>query len=160
MKDKLLHLPNKGLKGLESFLLVFLCTYINMAFCFYIASIPLWSMTFLWGGKSIKINLAQIKKIVFPLGHYHTLWCLIDLKVYWYKGQYYFQYLTKRKFELRYNIKWKSWIQFIWHLTWQSLQKFWIFILHCLMKRDGVSRMFPFAKRNINTGWRYEPKND
>ena len=27
MKDKLLHLPNKGLEGLESFLPVFLCTY-------------------------------------------------------------------------------------------------------------------------------------
>ena len=27
MKDKLLHLPNEGLEGLESFLLVFLCTY-------------------------------------------------------------------------------------------------------------------------------------
>ena len=38
------------------------------------------------------------------------------------------------------------------------LTKFWIFILHCLMKRDGVNRMFPFAKRDINRGSRYEPK--
>ena len=29
-------------------------------------------------------------------------------------------------------------------------QKFWIFILHCLMKHDGVDRIFPFAKRNIS----------
>ena len=40
-------------------------------------------------------------------------------------------------------------------------QKFWIFILHCLMKRDGVDRMFPFAKRDISEwGSRYEPKNN
>ena len=74
---------------------------------------------------------------------------------------HYFQYLTKRKCELRYNIKWKSWIQFIWHLTWQCLQKwqFWIFILHCLMKRDGVDRMFPFIKWDISE-WDsgYKPK--
>ena len=40
-------------------------------------------------------------------------------------------------------------------------QKFWIFILHCLMKCDSVNRMFPFAKRDI-TEWssRYEPKNN
>ena len=24
-----------------------------------------------------------------------------------------------------------------------------MFILHCLMERDGVNRMFPFAKRDI-----------
>ena len=38
-------------------------------------------------------------------------------------------------------------------------QKFWIFILHCLMKRDGVDRMFPFIKRDISE-WDsgYEPK--
>ena len=24
-----------------------------------------------------------------------------------------------------------------------------IFVLHCLMKRDGINRMFPFAKRGI-----------
>ena len=29
-------------------------------------------------------------------------------------------------------------------------QKSWIFILHCLMKHDGVDRMFPFAKRGIS----------
>ena len=28
--------------------------------------------------------------------------------------------------------------------------KFWIFILHCLVKRDGVDRMFPFAKQDIS----------
>ena len=41
-------------------------------------------------------------------------------------------------------------------------QNFWIFILHCLMKRrDGVDRMFPFAKRDISEwGSRYEPKNN
>ena len=40
-------------------------------------------------------------------------------------------------------------------------QKFWTFILHCLMKSDGVHRMFPFAKRDISE-WvsRYEPKNN
>ena len=27
MKDILFHLPNEGLEGLESFMLVFLCTY-------------------------------------------------------------------------------------------------------------------------------------
>ena len=37
--------------------------------------------------------------------------------------------------------------------------KLWIFILHSLMKRDGVDRMFPFAKRDISKwGSRYEPK--
>ena len=40
-------------------------------------------------------------------------------------------------------------------------QKFWIFILHCLMKRDGVDRMFPFTKRDTSEwGSRYEPKNN
>ena len=40
-------------------------------------------------------------------------------------------------------------------------QKFWIFILDCLMKRDGVDKMFPFAKRDISEwGSRYEPKNN
>ena len=39
--------------------------------------------------------------------------------------------------------------------------KLWIFILHSLMKRDGVDRMFPFAKRDINKwGLRYEPKSN
>ena len=28
------------------------------------------------------------------------------------------------------------------------------------MKRNGVNRMFPFAKRDINRGSRYEPKNN
>ena len=38
-------------------------------------------------------------------------------------------------------------------------QKFWIFILHCLMKRDSVDRMFSFAKRDISEwGSKYEPK--
>ena len=38
-------------------------------------------------------------------------------------------------------------------------QKFWIFILHCLMKFDGIDRMFPFAKRDISE-WcaKYEQK--
>ena len=53
MKDKLLHLPNEGLEGLESFLLFFLCTY-KHGFLFlhiwFIASTQLWSMTFLWCG--------------------------------------------------------------------------------------------------------------
>ena len=32
---------------------------------------------------------------------------------------------------------------------------------HCLMKSDGVDRMFPFAKRDISEwGSRYEPKNN
>ena len=40
-------------------------------------------------------------------------------------------------------------------------QKFWIFILHCLMIRDGVDRMLPFAKWDISE-WvsKYEPKNN
>ena len=40
-------------------------------------------------------------------------------------------------------------------------KKFWIFILHCLMKRDGVVRIFPFAKWGVNE-WnsRYEAKNN
>ena len=39
--------------------------------------------------------------------------------------------------------------------------QFWIFILHCLMKRDGDNRMFPFAKRDISKwGSKYEPKNN
>ena len=38
-------------------------------------------------------------------------------------------------------------------------QKFCIFMSHCLMKSDGVDRMFPFAKRDISKwGSRYEPK--
>ena len=34
------------------------------------------------------------------------------------------------------------------------------FALFCLLKRDGVNRMFPLAKRDISE-WdsRYEPKN-
>ena len=35
MKDTLFHLPNEGLEGLESFLLVFYVD-INTALCFYI----------------------------------------------------------------------------------------------------------------------------
>ena len=40
-------------------------------------------------------------------------------------------------------------------------QKFRIFILHCLMKRDGIDRMFSFAKQDISE-WdsRYDPKNN
>ena len=42
-----------------------------------------------------------------------------------------------------------------------ALTKFWKFILHFLMKCDGVDRMFPFAKRDISEwGSRYEPKNN
>ena len=42
-----------------------------------------------------------------------------------------------------------------------TIQKILILILHCVMKRDGVDRMFPFAKRDISK-WRlrYEPKNN
>ena len=40
-------------------------------------------------------------------------------------------------------------------------QRFGIFILHCLTKRDGIDRMFPFAKRDISEwGSKYEPKNN
>ena len=40
-------------------------------------------------------------------------------------------------------------------------QKFWIFILHFLMKCDGVDKMFSFAKRDTSEwGWRYELKNN
>ena len=39
-------------------------------------------------------------------------------------------------------------------------QKVWIFILHCLMKRDGVDKMFPFAKQDSEWGSKYEPKNN
>ena len=40
-------------------------------------------------------------------------------------------------------------------------QKIWIFILHCLMKCDGVDKMFPFAKRDTSEWrWRYELKNN
>ena len=40
-------------------------------------------------------------------------------------------------------------------------QKFWIFILHCLMKGDSVDRMFPFAKWDIcEWGSKYDPKNN
>ena len=39
-------------------------------------------------------------------------------------------------------------------------QKLWIFILHSLMKRGGVDRMFPFAKQNSEWGSGYEPKNN
>ena len=40
-------------------------------------------------------------------------------------------------------------------------QRFGIFILHCLMKRDGVDRMFPFSKRDISEwGSKYQPKNN
>ena len=38
-------------------------------------------------------------------------------------------------------------------------QKLWIFILHCLMERDGVNGMCPFAKRDSERGSRYEPIN-
>ena len=42
----------------------------------------------------------------------------------------------------------------------QKLQ-FWIFILHCLMKRNGVGRMSSFLNRDISEwGSWYEPKND
>ena len=37
-------------------------------------------------------------------------------------------------------------------------QKVWIFILHCLMKRDGVDKMFPFEKQDSEWGSTYEQK--
>ena len=156
MRDKLLHIPNERLEGPESFLLVFLCTY-KHGFLFlhiwFIVSTHLWFMTLLWCGRN-KIGPNQENCV--PSGSSsHSLVCdrpdslVIEGSV-------------KRRWELKHNTKWKSWIQFIWHLTWQCLQKwqFWIFILHCLMKRDGVNRMFPFAKWDINRGSRYEPKNN
>ena len=74
MKDILLHLPNKGLKGLESFLLVFLCTYINMAFCFYIyGSLQVLSCDPGHSFDVVELRKVQIKKIVYPLGHHQTL---------------------------------------------------------------------------------------
>ena len=36
--------------------------------------------------------------------------------------------------------------------------KVWIFILHCLMKRDGVDKMFPFEKQDSEWGSTYEQK--
>ena len=40
-------------------------------------------------------------------------------------------------------------------------QKFWMIILHCLMKCDGVDRIFPFSKRDISEGGsKYKPKNN
>ena len=40
-----------------------------------------------------------------------------------------------------------------------KMQKYWIFILHCLMKRDSVDRMFPSEKRDISEwGSKYESK--
>ena len=82
MKDKLLHLPNEGLEGLESFLLVFY-VHINMTFCFYIYGSLQLLICHPWHSfDALEIRLAQIKKVVYPLGHHHALWCLIDLKVY------------------------------------------------------------------------------
>ena len=35
-----------------------------------------------------------------------------------------------------------------------------LFVWHCLMKRDGVDRMFPYGKRdNSEWGSRYEPNS-
>ena len=40
-------------------------------------------------------------------------------------------------------------------------QRLGIFILHSLMKRDGVDRMFPFSKRGISEwGSKYQPENN
>ena len=40
-------------------------------------------------------------------------------------------------------------------------QRFGIFILHSLLKRDGVDRMFPFSKRGISEwGSKYQPENN
>ena len=40
-------------------------------------------------------------------------------------------------------------------------QQFWICILHCLMKRDIIDWMFPFAKKDIGEwGSKYEPNNN
>ena len=41
----------------------------------------------------------------------------------------------------------------------EMTKKNWIFLLNCLMKCDGVYRMFPFIKRDISE-WDsgYEPK--
>ena len=55
MKDVLFDLSNEGLEGLESFVLVLLCTY-KHGFLFLhiwsIASGQLWSMTLLWCGRN------------------------------------------------------------------------------------------------------------
>ena len=39
-------------------------------------------------------------------------------------------------------------------------QKFWILILHCLMKLGGVDKIFPFAKQDSEWGSKFDPKND
>ena len=74
MKDKLLHLPNEGLEGLESFLLVFLYVHKNVAFCFYIyGSLQVLRCDPRPSFDAVEIRLAQIKKIVYCLGHQYTL---------------------------------------------------------------------------------------
>ena len=46
-------------------------------------------------------------------------------------------------------------------LTEMSVSIFFFFFLHCILKRDGVERMFPFTKRDNNKrGSRYDPRNN
>ena len=99
----LFHVPNDGLEGLESFVLVFLCAYKHVfLFCF------------LW------VKIQHQMEILNPI--YVAANITARTK------------MTKR-------------------------QKYWIFILHCLMKRDSVDRMFSFAKRDISEwGSKYAPK--
>ena len=58
--------------------------HINTAFCFY-KNGPLQVVNYCgqpWHCiDAVQIRYAEIMKIVHPVVHYHTLWCLIDLGV-------------------------------------------------------------------------------
>ena len=167
MKDIYFHLPNEGLEGLESFALVFSCTH-KQGFLFLhiwsLASGKLWSVTLLWYGTNEIGPNYENSLPCCSLSHFlvvdrfggliiygSALFSVFNQKKMWVK--------IKHQMEVLNPIYMTPNIAVFTKMT--KRQKFWIFIFHCLMKRDGIDRMFSFAKRDISEwGSRYEPKNN
>ena len=167
MKDIYFYLPNEGLEGLERIVLIFYA-HINTAFCFYIyymsiASGQLWFMTFLWCGRHKIAQNYENSVSCGSLSQFLVLDRVGGLIIYrsacfsvfnqmkmWVKIQHQMEVLNPIYMSPNMTALTKV----------TKRQKFWVFILHCLMKRDGIDRMFPFAKQDISErGSRYEPRN-
>ena len=156
MKDIHFHLPNEGLEGLESFALVFLCTY-KRGFLFLhiwsIASCHLWSMILLWCGINKKGSNHENSVLCGSLSHFLMLDRFEGLII---KGSALFSVFNQKKMwvNIQHQVEVLNPIYMSPNMTALTKMtkrlKFWIFILHCLVKRDGVDRMFPFAKQDIS----------
>ena len=159
MKDILFHLSKEELQDQKSFVLFFLCAYKHSFLSLHIwlfARSQLWSMTLLWccrnkidtnyeNSSSSSYSLVlDSGSSSYPLVHYHTLCCLIDLWVN--KGLTFFWGFIQKKICVKIQHQVEVSKPILWHLNWQRLQEweFWTFILDCLTERDGIDRMFHF----------------